>query len=95
MLTIEVTQADIDKGCKGDAQACAIAQALLRMGHDRVEVNGDYINTDQGNWTCSDAMCEFITDFDNDGPAGVSPTTFNVADYAPSDEGDEDCGFGY
>lgn len=38
-LTVEVTKEDIENGVRGNAQACPIAQALIRQGHENVSVS--------------------------------------------------------
>ena len=70
MICVEVTQEDIDRGCKNSNSHCPIGLALQRMGYKHVSVG-------QRIWLGADfpefvaptptppAACKFIEDFDS------------------------------
>lgn len=78
MLEVKVTQEHIDKGQRGEGDACPIALALLK-GREykqflQVFVDVDNISFDDELYRTSRKATKFIEDFDNG--KEVKPATF-------------------
>lgn len=86
MLTIYVTQDDIDKGTRGDGASCPVAIAIERRcpGMVDVEVDDGSIEIDGDaddfyyHLTPPAITGEFIRRFDEQGPSGVLPFSFEL-----------------
>ena len=78
LVTVDVTQADIDAGVKRKCDQCPIARAVRRVvGADKeVTVNPVSIYIDGGYWRTPLEASNFISDFDNGHP--VVPFSFEV-----------------
>lgn len=82
-VTVEVTQADIEKGCKKDANNCPIARAVLRC---EKSITGVQVADSITGWRYDGeevfrvdtpkAAYDFIDNFDNRRP--VAPFTFTL-----------------
>lgn len=82
MITITVTQADIDAGTPGNCWSCAVAIALKRVfGDCRPKVTIDMIsiirNAHTTVWDTPVEVVYFITDVDHKFP--VKPITFQLS----------------
>ena len=89
LLLIDVTQEDIDRGCRGNSKYCPIALALRRMGHKDISVvswSVRWLPPDTGNWfnpapayaagKLPPEASRFVEDFDNKGRDEVRPFSF-------------------
>lgn len=76
MITVEVTQQDIERGRPGTCGECPVALALKRRGFTHVDVNEDLISVDNRYYRSDSDVAWFIYNFDNGRP--VFPQTFEL-----------------
>lgn len=83
MITVEVTQEDIDKGTCVDPWTCAIALALNRAaGTSSCSVGLSDATVEGVDWVLPAEVGEFITAFDQREP--VKPFTFVISERVPA-----------
>lgn len=82
VLTIRVTQEDIDQGCRGHAGSCPVARAVLRHADitgvvvSAYEMKAYFASLVRAFYALSRAATQFIKDFDAERP--VAPATFRA-----------------
>lgn len=83
MITVEVTQEDIDKGECVDPWTCAIALALNRAtGDSSASVGPDDATIDGVDWLLPEVARDFISKFDH--REHVEPFTFVISERVPA-----------
>lgn len=76
MITVEVTQQDIERGRPGTCGECPVALALKRRGFTHVDVNEDWISVDYRYSRSGSDVVWFIDNFYNGRP--IFPQTFEL-----------------
>lgn len=83
LLVIVVSLADIRDGVQGDGENCAVAVALKRAGHSRVDVRTWGIRADGVAYDTTGALEDWIRDFDARG-AFPHPDRFVLSPRVPA-----------
>lgn len=76
MITVHVTQADIDAGVPSNSCGCPVALAVQRVCKPRVRVATGSMTVGQAFFVLPDVAFRFVADFDAGRP--VAPFTFEV-----------------
>jgi hypothetical protein len=83
-MKLEVTQADIDAGVRGNCSWCPVAQSLKRAtGIEQSQVHLDEIRVWSRRWLrikTPDEILDFIEEFDADPDHKPEPATFDLPD---------------
>ena len=81
-ITVEVTQADIDRGEENDCRRCPVALAIARavgpMVAPSVEVHHFAAYVAGRDVALPDRVADWITNFDCNGPESVKPFSFTL-----------------
>jgi len=75
-MIVEVTQDDIDKGCRANAYRCPVALALSRTFNKHVGANSCWAAFESHDVRLPEIASKFVKDFDCELP--VSPIRFEI-----------------
>jgi hypothetical protein len=79
VLTVDVTQDDINNGVAGDPWGCPVAMAVRRLvGESQVEVVEDEISIGGSIYSNPPEVKDFVFSFDTLGASSVDPMSFEL-----------------